>query len=233
MRGEEDKLEAVITQTEPCRTDGATADLEVVRAETLADLTQIFAPGVNLCLCPQAPDPLLTAYLTAHAGRRHAGVRVVQAATRLWSAQDWPAAPGRDRLEDRVNFLIALYADLIGCPAVGLRIEILTRAMCPRFHTDRCGIRLLCTLRGPGTEWLASRCADRSRLGPGGGGLDDAESGLILDPAGIGQVPTGAIALLKGTLWPGGNGGIIHRSPAVPEALAPRVVLALDAIWDD
>lgn len=226
-------LEAVTMLTEPFVTGGATANAEIARAETLADLTRIFAPGVNLCYCPQAPDPLLAAYLATHAGRMRAGVRVAQAVMRPWQAQDWPAAPGRDRLEERVNFLIALYADLIGCPAVGLRVEVLARAMCPRFHTDRTGVRLLCTLRGPGTEWLARRCADRSRLGTGSGGLDDAESGLILDPSGIGQVPTGAIALLKGTLWPGGNGGIIHRSPALPEAIAPRVVLALDAIWDD
>jgi hypothetical protein len=112
-----------------------------------------------------------------------------------------------------------------------LRLEVIHRAMCPRFHVDRVGIRLLCTYRGPATEWLDDRFADRTRLGVNGHGLSDEESGLIRDPAAVHRVPPFAIVLLKGDLWPGNaEQGLIHRSPAPLDDEAPRVLVALDAI---
>lgn len=72
-----------------------------------------------------------------------------------------------------------------------------------------------------------------SKPGAGAGGLDATGSGLILDPSGIGRVASHAIALLRGELWQGHAGhGVIHRSPAVPPESAPRVLPALDAVWD-
>ena len=44
-------------------------------------------------------------------------------------------------------------------------IEVLDRAMCPRWHVDRVGLRLLSTWVGPATEWLNEDFADRRQLG--------------------------------------------------------------------
>ena len=35
-----------------------------------------------------------------------------------------------------------------------MRLVSTSAPMCPRFHTDHVGVRLICTYVGPGTEWL-------------------------------------------------------------------------------
>jgi hypothetical protein len=142
-----------------------------------------------------------------------------------------PAYRGREAFAADIAYLVEMYGDLLGCPAVGLRLEVLHRAMCPRFHVDETGIRLLCTYQGPGTEWLPDTCTDRSKLGPVSAGIRDEDSGIILNPAGIHRIEPYAVALLKGCRWQGNMElGIIHRSPAVVTD-TPRVLLALDALW--
>lgn len=211
-----------------------TPTTEIVEVDSLAGLVSIFQTGVGLCLLPRPRDPAIDAYLAAAAPRLGAGLRQVVPAARGLAATHLPDLPGRQALVSDIAFLVALYGDLLGCERVGLRLEVVSRAMCPRFHFDRTGIRMLCTWRGPGTEWLEDACADRRKLGHGANGLGDEHSGLILDADGIGQVPPYAIALLKGELWQGNAGqGVIHRSPAVPLELTPRVLLALDAVWDE
>lgn len=206
---------------------------EIVEAAGLTGLARIFEEAVGLCHLPRPADTAIDAYLEVAAPRLGAGLRQAITVESGLPATDLPDLPGRQALVNDIAFLAALYGDLLGCERVALRLEVVDRAMCPRFHVDRTGIRLLCTWRGPGTEWLREDCADRSKLGAGAGGLDDAVSGLILDPRGIGRVAPHAIALLKGDLWQGHAGhGVIHRSPAAPPASAPRVLLALDAVWD-
>ncbi|MGF1547717.1 MAG: DUF1826 domain-containing protein [Thiotrichales bacterium] len=208
----------------------------VVEVARVADLTTIFDPAVQVCWFARTPDSALTEYLAqaAAAGRLRGSERRVVTTDRAPEFAGLPALPGAADLQRDAAWLAEIYAALLGCPALGLRLEVLERAMCPRFHVDRVGIRMLCTYRGPGTEWLDERCADRRWLGQAGHGKGDAESGLILDPAGIGRAPPFAVVLLKGALWQGNTGrGAIHRSPAVAAGEAPRVVLALDAIWQD
>ena len=84
------------------------------------------------------------------------------------------AEPGVITLDERVpaaQLSVGRYWRLPRFYAVGLRLEIIERAMCPRFHVDHVGIRMLCTYRGPGTEWLDDEAADRNFLGARGSGL--------------------------------------------------------------
>ena len=123
-----------------------------------------------------------------------------------------------------------MLGDLLDAPSIGLRLEVIRQAMCPRLHVDRVGIRMLCTYRGAGTEWVEERDVDRRFLGAGAGGLPDDASGLLRAGYRIESIPPYTVALLKGTLWQGNAGrGIVHRSPAVP--YPPRVLVALDAGW--
>jgi hypothetical protein len=88
---------------------------------------------------------------------------------------------------------------------------------------DRTGIRLLCTYRGPGTQWLPDAGVDRQRLQEVPG-----------DYPAVAEAPAFAVVLLKGSAWPGNESrGAIHRSPPVPAGAAPRVLLTLDALWAD
>lgn len=201
------------------------------------ELAAIFEAVTQIAVLPRAVDAGISAYLAqaAKSGRLGSGLcavlRVGQGPVR--PELGLPDLPGREALADDVAGLAELYGDLLGCDAVGLRLEVIERAMCPRFHVDHVGLRMLCTYRGPGTEWLDDAAADLAFLGARSGGLPDEASGLVRDPRGVHVVPPFAVALLKGDRWQGNAGrGIIHRSPAVPVDLAPRVLVAIDAIWD-
>lgn len=133
-------------------------------------------------------------------------------------------------LSRRIAALIEMFCSLLGLDRVGMRLTILDSAMCKRFHVDRVPCRLITTLHGVGTEWLNEAAVDRSKLGPGSAGLDDAESGLLRDEADIEQMRSGDVALLKGELWEGNEGaGIVHRSPAVAKGNV-RLLLTLDMV---
>ncbi|WP_417227777.1 DUF1826 domain-containing protein [Amphritea sp.] len=129
---------------------------------------------------------------------------------------------------DDLALLLDMYACLFELDEVGVRLQVLDRAMCPRFHTDKLGCRLVSTYQGQGTEWLHNSDVDRGKLGSGNMGLNDDESGLISRPACIQQVNSGDIVLLKGDGWYGNDGlGAVHRSPAVSGG-EKRLVVTMD-----
>ena len=95
-----------------------------------------------------------------------------------------------------------------------LRIDAITKPMCPRFHTDYVRCRLVTTYVGPGTQWLPHHLVNRSKLGHGNQGQPDDKSGLFQKNVKIEQLDIGHVALLKGESWDGNNGsGLVHRSP--------------------
>jgi len=205
----------------------------LAKGTRLEHLVRIFEPQVQICVVNRPRDSAIDAYLEAAASRLGAGLRQMVNVTEGLPAASLPDLPERQALVNDIALLVALYGDLLGCEHVALRLEVTNQAMCPRFHVDRTGIRLLCTWRGPGTQWLEDAYADRRKLEHGVLGIGDERSGPVLSPEGIRQVPPHAIALLKGSLWQGNAGrGVIHRSPALPSEMAPRVLLTLDAVWD-
>lgn len=142
-----------------------------------------------------------------------------------------PGDKGRDEFLADIDYLASLYVDLLGCKSIGVRLEVLSQAMCPKFHVDKTGIRMLCTYQGQGTEWLDDTYAVRTKLGMVSINMEDSDSGLILDSKGIHRVDLFGVALLKGSLWQGNaTCGIIHRSPVVLDS-KPRIMLAVDAMW--
>lgn len=205
---------------------------DVVVCNDLAGLPAILQPAVQLLHWQRPLPPAIGPYLAglAAAGQLRLGLRG-QLQPGEWPRLDaWPAAPGRDAAADDLALLADLFATLLGCPQVGWRVEVLQQPMCPRFHVDRTGIRLVCTWQGAGTEWLVEADADRSYLGAASGGLPDTASGLMRGGQ-VGRSVAGDVLLLKGSLWQGNAGrGAIHRSPPVA-GTAPRVMLALDALW--
>ncbi|MFM1751215.1 MAG: hypothetical protein RL119_177, partial [Actinomycetota bacterium] len=122
-----------------------------------------------------------------------------------------PGLPNKNTLCDDVAFLGRLCADLVGCSRLGVRIEVLDRAMCPRFHVDRVGLRLLCTYLGPGTEYLDASTptsSDPSAVAPVTALATDQGERIV-------RFPRGAVVLLKELLqkrqWLGvalGVGGV-------------------------
>jgi hypothetical protein len=123
-----------------------------------------------------------------------------------------PPALRRDALA-----LARAYAAVTGETAVRLRVEAIADDACRRFHVDAVPLRLLCTWHGAGTEWL-----------PLGGGAPTARAlDPMRPPVAIRRVPTGAVALLRGS--GGGQPGLIHRSPPMGARPSPRLLLCVDA----
>lgn len=128
---------------------------------------------------------------------------------------------------DIVN-LVQMFCDLFGLKRAGLRLAMLDRAMCPRFHVDRVPCRLITTYYGVATEWLPHAAVDRVHLGAPSAGKDDTETGLFGHQSEIQQLQSGDVAVLKGELWAGNeNAGLVHRSPAVGSG-ANRLLLSMD-----
>ncbi|WP_421556914.1 DUF1826 domain-containing protein [Pseudomonas kitaguniensis] len=117
-----------------------------------------------------------------------------------------------------VAWLISAFACLLGAQRIGVRLRLLDKAMCPRFHVDHVPVRLITTYAGIGSQWLREGVMDRRQLGQ-----PDAEPSERIE-----QIHCGEVALLKGTQWHGNEGhGLIHRSPAL-KVDERRLILTLD-----
>ncbi|QXI28517.1 DUF1826 domain-containing protein [Pseudomonas vanderleydeniana] len=119
-----------------------------------------------------------------------------------------------------VSWLVGAYACLLGARRIGVRLRVLDKAMCPRFHVDHVPVRLITTYAGAGSEWLAEGAMDRRQLG--------SPTAEPMDAGSIHQLDSGAVALLKGERWQGNEGfGLVHRSPQVATG-ERRLILTLD-----
>ena len=105
-----------------------------------------------------------------------------------------------------ISWLVSAFACLLGAKRVGLRLRVLDKAMCPRFHVDHVPVRLITTYCGIGSQWLKEGAMDRQQLGKPEA---EPQDGPLIE-----QIASGAVALLKGEKWHGNEGfGLIHRSP--------------------
>ncbi|MDE1465869.1 DUF1826 domain-containing protein [Spartinivicinus poritis] len=131
-------------------------------------------------------------------------------------------------LGENIAELVDMFCCLFDLKRAGLRLTVLDRAMCPKFHVDKVPCRLVSTYQGMSTEWLPHHAVDRTKLGIGSNGYSDEQSGLFQSKDDIHQLNTGDVALLKGELWEGNeNAGLVHRSPALKKGES-RLLLTLD-----
>lgn len=121
-----------------------------------------------------------------------------------------PAGAFRDHLIDRAAVLATIASEILSSLLVELRLDVRSGQACPKWHLDSVHARMLCTMRGPGTEFGPAR--------PDG------------TPSAVHRLPTGAAALFRGLLWPGRElPGIVHRSPPAC-AGATRLLLVVDPV---
>jgi hypothetical protein len=191
------------------------------RVPELADLVEIFDPGLQVCSWQREIDTAIGTYLS---GLHQAGeLQVIEtlSPTAQPRFESLPAGLGRVSLMDDLALLREVVCELLGCSEVGLRLARVGHAMCPGWHLDRVGIRLVCTYQGCGTEWLDNQRVERR----------DLHSGRMGEGAVIQAVP-GEIVLLKGALWQGnGAFGAVHRSPELAPDDPLRTLVTLDPLW--
>ena len=191
------------------------------RVSELASLADIFDPDVQICTWPREIDASISAYLESleQTGTMQV-IETLKADDKLQLSQ-LPGGPGRKGLIDDLSLLRDIVCELLGCPAVGLRIARLGHAMCPGWHIDRTGIRLVCTYQGPGTEWLLDQNVDRHDL-----------SHSSMEDQDFIQASAGEIILLKGELWQGNEQfGSVHRSPELTASNGLRTLVTIDPLW--
>jgi hypothetical protein len=123
---------------------------------------------------------------------------------------------------EEVAWLVAAFACLVDARTIGLRIQVLDQAMCPRFHVDHISLRMVTSFAGLGSQWLKESELDRSHLG--------SAAAIPKQSDCFQQIDEGDVALLKGEKWIGNEGhGIVHRSPQLP-AGQRRLLITLDWI---
>jgi len=135
-------------------------------------------------------------------------------------ASEYRDLQGHEGFIADLNWLTGAFACLLGARRIGLRLRVLDKAMCPRFHVDHVPVRLITTYAGIGSEWLKEGEMDRRQLGKP---LAEPQ-----EKSRIQQLTSGEVALLKGEKWHGNEGfGLIHRSPR-PAPGERRLMLTLD-----
>jgi len=211
------------------RTPGESVCPRHLISEEPQTLGHIREPDTNLCLWRRASLPAVADEI---AGLHALDLPDVRRSTCTATFDEDAGAllyeSGLDPLAFR-NWLadMRLLADLFFAVNEGrhvtLRLETTTDDGCRRFHVDRTHLRLLCTYRGPGTEWLTDAQVDRAAQSSG------APNESIIRTGEPSRFEPFWVGVLKGDAYPGNAGhGLVHRSPPIGGSGQTRVLFCLD-----
>lgn len=189
---------------------------DVIMGRDANILADVHAPGIAAAIWSRTPDAGFQAWLDALPARHLPELRTVipfdvaeEAVQAACEAAGTPVGPERDMLAGDVGALALIAARVLDARQLRVRLDVARGVMCPRFHLDAVRARLLCTYRGPGTEYV-----------PEG---QEAEGRRVR------RLRSGAAALFRGSLWPGmETTGLLHRSPAPEEGSGARLLLVID-----
>jgi Protein of unknown function (DUF1826) len=202
----------------------------VARSERIG-LTQILRPEINLAVWQRDVPSAISTWLSRFRGedlltQSHdfdRPLRIEDVAATLLSelrVNDPAAERGVAALAHDAKELAQFFAQLSGSSSVRLRLDWITEQQCPCIHADRVPMRLLCTYRGPATEWIAN---DVTMPSP------DFEPPKSL----LHRFGTGDVAIMKGLLDGGCASPLRHRSPPLKCSAEWRLLLTLDPLSSD
>jgi len=192
-------------------------------------LRQVLDPNVNLCLWRRPGQPAITRELSS---LRASDLPDVRCSTSLRSFDDdvnallqqqglHPLAFKNWRVDLRL--LADFYFSVSENHDVTLRLVTTDTDDCRRFHVDHTNMRLLCTYRGLGTQWLPNEQVDREAQGSG------APNENIIRFGQPSQFDPFWVGIMKGNDYPGNEGnGLVHRSPPIERLGQSRVLICLD-----
>lgn len=200
--------------------------MRAVTSQSLADFAEIYEPDVELVSVRKSRA---ASELDAKAiARKRIGVKWSQTAgdrgvvtDQLNRALGSNAHPA---LVDEIDTASQMLADLLGSKSVGIRIATLNGPMCPKFHRDHVHCRLLVTLLGPGTEWIAHGDVDDDAF------ADRTTTSVpVIDGKSVRHLEPGSWSLLKGGLWDAAKfDGVVHRSPHYD---GDRLLISIDPLF--
>jgi hypothetical protein len=107
-------------------------------------------------------------------------------------------------LADDIAGLAESFLGYFGIGAANLRVEVVDRTSCPKFHCDTLNVRMITTYTGPTTQYIFRDNPDQ-----------------------IHDAPLGALVFLKGHTHPQFKDKVHHRSPPVSSG-QKRLCVVLD-----
>jgi hypothetical protein len=132
-------------------------------------------------------------------------------------------------LDRDLSALARCFLEIADCRRCRLRLEVLTRNACTRFHHDQNTLRLLCTYAGPGTYWVAREHVNVDALFELGGDIELANRRIVPEPSRVQQAAAWDVLLLKGARFSEPEGvGAVHRSPPAATLGIPRLLATID-----
>lgn len=192
-------------------------------------LRRILEPGVNLCLWQRPAQSVIVRELSSLKASDLPDVRCSTSLDsfdhdldRLLQQQGLdPLAFNNWRIDLRQ--LAHHYFGVSNDRDVTMRLVTTDEDDCRRFHVDYTHLRLLCTYRGRGTEWLANEQVDRFAQSRGAPNDEIIRFGepFRFEPFWAG--------ILKSHAYPGNaDNGLVHRSPPISGSGETRVLFCLD-----
>jgi len=193
-------------------------DSAVAMSDTPEGLFEIRRPGCAAAIWRRQPLSSFQSWIDALEPDELPRARVIlrpadiqEAVRKICDSSGTPDGPERRRLIEDTAALAQIFAGLMDAKYLRLRLDVVTTNACRKFHIDAVTARLVCTYRGPGTQYGISS--------------DGAEPHHII------TVPTGAPILLRGTRWPVHPcSGLLHRSPPIEGTGRTRAALVLDPV---
>ncbi|MEL6409529.1 MAG: DUF1826 domain-containing protein [Pseudomonadota bacterium] len=192
----------------------------VAFADRPEELVRFLRPGCAATIWRRKPDRDFQAWInnlppdqlpTGRAVLRYDAVfEMVQG---LCDIAGTPHCSNRDMLVEDMSQLAQVFSQLLDVRYLRLRLGKVTTNACRKFHIDAIEARLLCTYRGPGTQYGISTDGN--------------------DPKRVFAAPTGAPILMRGRDWPDKQpSSLVHRSPPIEGSHQTRLVLVLDPVSD-
>lgn len=187
-------------------------------------LADIYDENINIAIWKRNINKELSQsvqnYITKNTSPSTLSIIVTPADTDQILTNELPEFIGKEDLISDIANLVDIFCCLFELKQAGLRLAVINKAMCPRFHVDHVPCRLVTCYSSVATEWLDNQHVDRALLGK----TDNPFTGK----ANIQRLNVGDIALLKGESWIGNSGrGLVHRSPEIISGES-RLLLTLD-----
>ncbi|QYZ68546.1 DUF1826 domain-containing protein [Neotabrizicola shimadae] len=192
----------------------------VAASDKAEGLGRIHDPGIAAAIWRRSRDPGLAAWVDSLSPERLPCLRqamsVTDVAAAVHAACDrlgLAPSPERGLLATDAAALALRFGTIMATPRVQVRLDVIRNNACHRFHCDRVVARLLCSYRGHGTEF-----------GPATGQAEVTQ---------VQTLAAGDAAIFRGTLWPGEECGLLHRSPPIAGTGETRLLMVIDLPEDE
>lgn len=200
------------------------------QVSALNDLDTILLQDVNLAYYKRDPDPDIDIYVKSLMDASFQGIKervrpdtVSQVVTRHLDEFGLHTF-GKIKLTTDIVAITMMFFQVTRARSLRLILKQVTDDACRKFHTDAYELRLLCTYRGQGTEWINDRFVNRKKLVVGN------NEDIIKDASRVCRMEPFEVAILKGEVANNSSwvNGIVHRSPPIQKTGDARLLFRLD-----